>query len=85
MPLARITTALLKGGLQQAARGHQLKMWLEVDEEGKSMDIAALADVFLTKDGGWRKKVTDKKVDAYDPNAPHFKLRLLKSLGIILS
>ena len=47
------------------------------------MDIAALADVFMTKDGGWRKKVTDKKVDAYDPECAAFQARLLKGLGII--
>ena len=55
MPLARIMTALLEGGAQQAERGHQLKMWLEVDDECRPMDVAALADVFMTKEGGWRK------------------------------
>ena len=81
MPLARIITALLKGGLQQADRGHQLQVWLEVDEEGRPMDIAALADVFLTKDGGWRKNLTDKKVDAYDPECAAFQAQIIERLG----
>lgn len=81
MPLARIMTALLKGGVQQADRGHQLRMWLEADDEGRPIDIASLANVFMTKDGGWRKKVTDKKVEAYDPKCAAFQGHIINRLG----
>ena len=80
MPLARIIKALLKGGVQQSERGHQLHIWLEADDEGMAMDIAELADVFLTRDGGWRKKVTDKKIDAYDPKCAAFQGQIIDRL-----
>ena len=45
------------------------------------MDIAALANVFMTKEGGWRKKLTDKKVDAYDPDCTVFQGQIIDRLG----
>ena len=79
-PLTRIIRALLEGGVQQANRGYQLQMWLEADDEGKPMDIAGLADIFMTKDGSWRKKVTDKKVDVYDPSCAAFQYQIINEL-----
>ena len=80
MPLARIGTALLKGGMQQADRGQQLQMWLKADDECRPMDIAALAHVFMTKEGDWRKKVTDKKVDSYDADCAAFQGQIIDRL-----
>ena len=58
-------------------------MWLEADDECRPMDIAALADIFATKEGGWRKKVQIRKSTHTTRTALEFQGQIIDTLGII--
>ncbi len=80
MPLKKIAAALLRGGNVQAGRGQRLQSWLEENDEQLKPDLNSLAALFTTATGARLKRMTDKKVDEYDPDCDRLQGQLAGQL-----